>query len=185
MACWSLPPKQASLTPCGPARSPCRNQLRHARKANGGPVWMRSSTWIRTIQMPENLFLEMARRGLRMPIGTDLLLHESSDPEACKHDAQLLGAVVEAAARQFQTPFAFPLMDLTLEKADLLRFFDVPEARAAQFHFSEAPSLQVVSELHSRRTPRRDLCRQRRGFHFGSGIGRRRVSSAVLGRRER
>src|ERR1035438_124837 len=131
--------------------------------------------------MPENLFLEMARRGLRMPIGTDLLLHESSDPEACKHDAQLLGAVVEAAARQFQTPFAFPLMDLTLEKADLLRFFDVPEARAAarqfqtpfafplmdltlekadllrffdvpearaaQFHFSEAPPLQAVSEL--------------------------------------
>src|ERR1022692_1624135 len=54
--------------------------------------------------MPENLFLEMARRGLRMPIGTDLLLHESSDPEACKHDAQLLGAVVEAAARQFSRP---------------------------------------------------------------------------------
>jgi uroporphyrinogen-III decarboxylase len=97
--------------------------------------------------MPENLFLEMARRGLRMPIGADLILHESSDPEACKHDAQLLGAVVEAAARQYRTPFAFPLMDLTLEKADLLRFFDVPEARAAQFHFSEAPSLQAVSEL--------------------------------------
>jgi len=97
--------------------------------------------------MSENLFLTMARHGLRMPIGADLLLHESSDPEACKHDAQLLAAVVEAAAHRYRTPFAFPLMDLTSEKADLLHFFNVSEAQAALFHFSEAPSLQVVSEV--------------------------------------
>jgi uroporphyrinogen-III decarboxylase len=82
-----------------------------------------------------------------MPIGTDLVLHESRDPEACKHDAQMLGAVVEAAARRYRTPFAFPLMDLTLEKADLLQFLGVPEAQAALFHFPEAPSLKVVSEV--------------------------------------
>jgi len=97
--------------------------------------------------MPESRFLEMARRGLRMPIGTDLALHESSDPEACKYDAELLGAVVEAAARRYRTPFAFPLMDLTLEKRDLLQFLGVPGAQAALFHFSEAPSLKVVSEV--------------------------------------
>ena len=97
--------------------------------------------------MPENLFLEMAWRGLRMPIGTDLVLHESRDPEACKHDAQLLGAVVEAAARRYRTPFAFPLMDLTLEKADLLQFLGVPDAQAPLFHFPEAPSLKDVSEV--------------------------------------
>ena len=89
----------------------------------------------------------MARRGLRMPIGTDLVLHESSDPEACKYDAQLLGAVVEAAARRYRTPFAFPLMDLTLEKADLLQFLGVPDAQAALFHFQAAPLSKVVSEV--------------------------------------
>jgi uroporphyrinogen-III decarboxylase len=82
-----------------------------------------------------------------MPIGTDLVLHESGDPEACKYDAQLLGAVVEATARRYRTPFAFPLMDLTLEKADLLQFLSVPDAQAGLFHFQEAPSLKVVSEV--------------------------------------
>ena len=91
--------------------------------------------------MPENPYFEMARRGLRMPIGTDLVLHESCDPESCKYDAQLLGAVVEAAARRYRTPFAFPLMDLTLEKTDLLQFLGVPNAQAAQFHFSEGPAI--------------------------------------------
>lgn len=97
--------------------------------------------------MTENPFLEMARRGLRMPIGADLVLHETDDPEACKHDANALGAVIEAAARRYQTPFAFPLMDLTLEKLDLLQFLGVPDAGAALFHFSEAPSPGVVSEV--------------------------------------
>jgi hypothetical protein len=97
--------------------------------------------------MPQNPYLEMARRGLRMPIGTDLVLHESCDPEACKHDAQLLGAVVEKAAHRYRTPFAFPLMDLTLEKADLLQFLGVSDAQAALFHFREAPSLEDVSEV--------------------------------------
>jgi len=82
-----------------------------------------------------------------MPIGADLVLHESSDPEACKYDAKLLGGVVEAAARRYRTPFAFPLMDLTLEKLDLLHFLGVPDAQVGLFHFSEAPSLKVVSEV--------------------------------------
>jgi len=97
--------------------------------------------------MPENSFFTMARRGLRMPIGADLVLHELPDPEACKYDAELLGAVVEAAARRYKTPFAFPLMDLTLEKLDLLRFLGVSDAKAGLFHFSEPPSLKVVSEV--------------------------------------
>ena len=97
--------------------------------------------------MPNNPFAEMARRGLRMPIGAHLALHETADPEACKYDARLLGAVVAAAARRYPTPFAFPLMDLTLEKLDLLHFLGVPDTRADLFHFPEAPSLKVVSEV--------------------------------------
>jgi uroporphyrinogen-III decarboxylase len=55
--------------------------------------------------------------------------------------------VVEAAARRYRTPFAFPLMDLTLEKLDLLHFLGVPGAAVDLFHFPEAPSLKTVSEV--------------------------------------
>jgi len=97
--------------------------------------------------MTDSPFLVMARRGLRMPIGADLVLRESRDPEACKQDGELLGAVVGSAARRYQTPFAFPLMDLTLEKLDLLQFLGVPDTQAGLFHFAEAPSLPVVSAV--------------------------------------
>jgi len=95
--------------------------------------------------VPGSLFLDLARRGLRMPIGTDLVLHEYPDPEGAKHDAARLGAIVEAAARRFSTPLAFPLMDLTLERADLLQFAGVPEREIAQFHFREAPSEEMLA----------------------------------------
>ena len=113
--------------------------------------------------MPENPFLTMARRGLRMPIGADLVLHDQPDPEACKYDAELLGAVVEAAARRYRTRFAFPLMDLTLEKLDLVQFLGVSEAQVGLFHFSEAPSLKMVSEVvaaSARRFPPRIAANQ-------------------------
>ncbi len=76
--------------------------------------------------MDLDFYLNLARSGLRMPIGADLILHESPDPKALKHDAEALGKVVAETARRFKTPLAFPLMDLTLEKSDLLAFLDVP-----------------------------------------------------------
>jgi uroporphyrinogen-III decarboxylase len=93
------------------------------------------------------LYLDLARRGLRMPIGTDLVLHEYPDPEGAKYDAARLGAVVEAAARRFATPLAFPLMDLTLEKADLLQFVGVPEREVGQFHFKEPPPEELLAAV--------------------------------------
>jgi uroporphyrinogen-III decarboxylase len=97
--------------------------------------------------MPTSLFLDLAKQGLRMPIGTDLILHEAADPEGAKFDATLLGAVVERAAARYQTPLAFPLMDLTLEKADLLDFVGVSPAVTDQFHFEKAPDLHTVSAV--------------------------------------
>jgi uroporphyrinogen-III decarboxylase len=82
-----------------------------------------------------------------MPIGTDLILHESPDPEACKHDAAGLGKVVEEAARRYNTPLAFPLMDLTLEKSDLLQFLGVAPAQVERFHLAEPPLLATVAEV--------------------------------------
>ena len=87
-----------------------------------------------------------------MPIGADLVLHEHPDPEGAKYDAGRLGAIVESAARRFRTPLAFPLMDLTLEKADLLRFAGVPERELDQFHFTEAPPEEMVAAVRRSRS---------------------------------
>lgn len=72
-----------------------------------------------------------------MPIGTDLVLHEQPDPEAVVLDGRRLGQVIEQAARQYRTPLAFPLMDLRLEKADLLAALRVPAADVDAFHLPE------------------------------------------------
>jgi uroporphyrinogen-III decarboxylase len=95
-------------------------------------------------------YLGLARSGLRMPIGADLELHEEPDPEAVKFDAVRLGRVVERTARRFRTPLAFPLMDLTLEKADLLAAFGIPQDEAAGYHFDVAPSREEAAEVIGR-----------------------------------
>ena len=97
--------------------------------------------------MSHNLFVSLAQQGLRMPIGADLVLHESADPEDCKYDATRLGAVVASAARRYHTPLAFPLMDLTLEKADLLSHLGVPQADVDLYHFDRPPLLETVSDV--------------------------------------
>jgi uroporphyrinogen-III decarboxylase len=97
--------------------------------------------------MSDKIFLDLAARGLRMPIGADLVLNEESDPEAVKHDPQQLGQVVERAARRYNTPLAFPLMDLTLEKADLLGFFGVPEVELDKYQFDTPPAEDALAAL--------------------------------------
>ena len=86
--------------------------------------------------MDRNFYLDLAARGLRWPIGTDLVLHEQNDPESIVLDGRRLGAVVAAAARRYKTPLAIPLMDLRLEKADLLDTLAVAAADVDAFHFS-------------------------------------------------
>jgi uroporphyrinogen-III decarboxylase len=83
-------------------------------------------------------FRALAGAGHRAPIGTDLVLHERPDPEAVRRDGSRLAEVVVEAAERYRTPLAIPLMDLRLEKADLvarLRPGKDPDA----FHFDEPP----------------------------------------------
>jgi uroporphyrinogen-III decarboxylase len=94
--------------------------------------------------MQRDYYLELAAKGLRMPIGADLVLHEAADPAALRCDGERLGSVVEAAARRYQTPLAFPLMDLTLEKADLLTFAGVPADKIDQYHFDQPPPPELL-----------------------------------------
>lgn len=97
--------------------------------------------------MSHNLYVSLAQQGLRMPIGADLVLHELGDVEGCKHDGARLGAVVASAAERYHTPLAFPLMDLTLEKADLLGRIGVPEAEMDLFHFEKPPTPEMLSDV--------------------------------------
>jgi uroporphyrinogen-III decarboxylase len=91
-------------------------------------------------------FLELAASGLRFPIGTDLILQEQPDPEAILLDGRRLGEVVRLAAERYRCPLAIPLMDLRLEKADLLRSAGVETEDVDKFHFAEAPPVRKVDD---------------------------------------
>ncbi len=85
--------------------------------------------------MERGFYLDLAKTGLRMPIGTDLVLHEQADAAAIVLDGRRLGEVIARAARRYQTPLAAPLMNLSLEKADLLCSLGIAEGEAEAFHF--------------------------------------------------
>jgi hypothetical protein len=97
--------------------------------------------------MDPNYYLDLAAGGLRVPIGTDLVLHEQPGAEEITGDARRLGQVMERAARRYAAPMAFPLMDLRLEKADLLRILGVAESDVDTFHFTEAPPPEVLETM--------------------------------------
>ncbi len=90
--------------------------------------------------MGRQYYIGLANAGLQMPIGTDLVLHEHADADEIVLDGRRLGKITEEAACRYGTPLAIPLMDLRLEKADLLDKFGVPEAEVDAFHFDAAPS---------------------------------------------
>jgi len=99
-------------------------------------------------------FLELAALGLRFPIGTDLVLHEQPDPEEILLDGRRLGEVVRTAAGRYRCPLAIPLMDLRLEKADLLSQLGVAADDVDKFHFAESPKTRTIDA--SAKFPRRN-----------------------------
>lgn len=84
--------------------------------------------------------LDLARTGHRVPIGTDLVLHEQPDPQAVLHDGAALGRVMVEAARRYGTPLALPVMDLRLEKSDLLDRLGVSADQADTWRFDAPPT---------------------------------------------
>jgi hypothetical protein len=93
------------------------------------------------------LFLNLARRGLRFPIATDLTLHQHANPEQARRDPLALGRIIALSAQRWNCPLAIPLMDLRLEKADLLSALGVPEEEAEAFHFDERPPAALPRRL--------------------------------------
>ncbi len=82
-----------------------------------------------------------------MPIGTDLILHEEPEPQQVRNDGLALGQVIERAARRWGTPLAFPLMDLRLEKIDLLAIAGIPESDAETYHFASPLNETLLASL--------------------------------------
>jgi hypothetical protein len=97
--------------------------------------------------MDRSFYLDLAASGLRMPIGTHLVLCEQADPAAVALDGQKLGRVVEAAARRFRTPLALPLMALKLEKESLLLARGMAATDVDTFHFADLPAGRAEFQL--------------------------------------
>lgn len=115
--------------------------------------------------MSRDVFLDLAARGHRVPIAADLVLHRHADAGKILDDGGRLGAVVAEAAEVFHTPLAFPLMDLRLEKTELLRHFGVGPEEAEKFHFTKAPTRE------QRRDYARFVANEKPGVRAGAALG--------------
>lgn len=92
-------------------------------------------------------YIGLAASELRMPIGADLVLREKPEAEQVLLDGERLGRVVAEAACRYDTPLAFPLMDLTVEKAALLGFLGVAESEIPAFHFHSCPEVAALASV--------------------------------------
>lgn len=99
--------------------------------------------------MERTFYLDLARAGARFPIGAHLVLCEKPDHDALLTHGDGLGRVIAETADRFQTPLALPLMDLTIEKADLLSIIGIPDAQANAFHFDGCPGESTVEQIRS------------------------------------
>jgi uroporphyrinogen-III decarboxylase len=98
--------------------------------------------------MATSYYLDLARRGFRVPMATDLVLNDERDPESARRDGPRLGHVIEKCARRWGSPLALPLMDLRLDKADLLARVGIGEEEADKFHFSTPLDDETREALH-------------------------------------
>ncbi|HNX52111.1 MAG TPA: uroporphyrinogen decarboxylase family protein [Pontiellaceae bacterium] len=97
--------------------------------------------------MQKQFYLDLADRGLRLPIGTHLILHEKANHDTIIHHGDQLGAVMIEAAQYYKSPLAIPLMDLTLEKEAILAILGVPAEEREKFHFDKLPAADAVEKI--------------------------------------
>lgn len=120
-------------------------------------------------------YLDLAASGVRMPIGTHLVLHEHADHEAIMLDGPRLGVVVEEAARRFESPLAIPVMDLQLEKESLLTAYGVPKSEIEAFHFEQTPAtdfpVAATPRMNATCEAIRHIAKQGEFLPVGMGIG--------------
>ncbi|MBS1181445.1 MAG: hypothetical protein H6Q99_1325 [Proteobacteria bacterium] len=98
--------------------------------------------------MNRSFYIDLANHGLKMPMGTDIVLNEHSDPEAIRIDGQRLGEVMIEAARRYRTPLALPQMNLALEKEALLVLMGL-DGGSGEFHFSTPPTNDQLARFEA------------------------------------
>lgn len=94
---------------------------------------------------------------MRIPIGIDLVLNEEREPEQVRLNGPELGRIIQRAARRWNSPLAIPLMDLRLEKMDLLSAVGIPITEAERFHFAAPLEEAALSAACSERATDRCL----------------------------
>lgn len=99
--------------------------------------------------MNRDFYLALARSGAKMPLGTDLVLHEHPDADAIRRDGERLGKIIVEAARRYHTPLAIPQMDLTLEKAAIVELLGIADG-GGEFHFATAPEAAMLDRFRER-----------------------------------
>jgi uroporphyrinogen-III decarboxylase len=99
--------------------------------------------------MKRAYYHELAKAGLRMPVGADLVLQEQPEAEKVRCDGPQLGRVVIEAARRYNTPLAFPLMDLTVEKERITTILGIPDADSPSYHFHQCLTEEEIARLEA------------------------------------
>lgn len=92
-------------------------------------------------------YLELAKRGTRLPISAHITLHQRPDPEASRYNGKDLGEVIIETARTLDMPLAFPLMDLQTEKEWMLGQLDVAADKMDTYHFHDELSAEQAVAL--------------------------------------
>jgi len=102
--------------------------------------------------MERDLYLKLAREGVRLPICADLILHEHANPEQCRLEGDCLGRAILESARRFHLPLAIPLMDLSTEKEWLLQQLQILNEDRDRFQFTpetlpDQAQMSIIADL--------------------------------------
>ncbi len=97
--------------------------------------------------MDRDFYLTLAATGLCMPMAGHLVLHEQAQADEVVHDGRRLGHLLIDTARRYATPLVLSLMDLTVDKAELVSLLGIESAQADGFHLSEALDPPTVAAI--------------------------------------
>lgn len=100
--------------------------------------------------MGRDYYLDLARKGLAMPLAVDLFVHLLSDPERVEKDAAEMARVMEAAARELGTPLAVAPMDLRVERAALMEVLGAEDPQDEKTHLDEPLSAEAYAAARER-----------------------------------
>jgi uroporphyrinogen-III decarboxylase len=100
--------------------------------------------------MEREYYIKLANSGLKMPIGADLVLHGKENYEDYLQDGKLLGKILEETAIRYKTPLAVALMDLMLEKSEMLQMLGIPKEEINTYHFTAVPTDQVIKDINEK-----------------------------------